>query len=134
MGTMRIHQAGASSNKLPAMCVEGMLDAVADGMSMAIRLKSAGCVIDAPVEYMGGGATAAAAGRRGGRKRSSALASREDGQHAKRPNYCNTLDFGGTSVFVEHVVDEDEQIGACREGHDGSSTSDEDSDSDSSAA
>ena len=133
MGTMRIHQVGGNI-KLPAMYVEGILDAVADGMSMAIRLKSAGCVIDAPVEYMGGGATtAAAAGRRGGRKRSSALASQEDGQHAKRPNYCNTLDFGGTSVFVEHLADEDEQIVADSDGDDGSSF-DEDSDSESSGA
>lgn len=110
------------------------MDAVADGMSMAIRLKSAGCVIDAPVEYTGGGATAAAAGRRGGRKRSSALASQEDGQNAKRPNYCNTLDFGGTSVFVEHnLTDDEEQVVTESDGDDGSSLH-EDSDSDSSGA
>ena len=97
-------------SKMPVGYIAGIMDAAADGMSMAIRLKSAGCTIHTPAENGGG---------RKGRKRANTGAGGAGGGAAAeeppaRPNYCNALDFG--RLYAEDTENEGDD-------HQGSSSS-----------
>lgn len=97
---------------MPAGYIEGIMDAAADGMSMAIRLKSAGCTIHTPADTGSG---------KKGRKRAAAAASADDQQQqqqqqgtpsaAKRPNYCSALDFGSFDLDGDSTEEEEEEEG-----------------------
>lgn len=95
-------------SRMPAGYIEGILQAVADGMSMAIRLKSAGCIIATMCDLSTGGSSS-----KKGRKRTAAAAAgdgaaQQQQQHTMRPNYCNALDFGNFYDSDNTEDDDDE--------------------------